>query len=378
MLIYAKNKSQVEKIRDFKLSEEDKEKYSQHDDISFYDETSYMRTGNNSNRVNRPNLFYPIYYCPKNGDLSLEPSDESVELLPINMRGEEKTWRWGKETFLENQKTELFVKLVKGKFRIFKKRRITINTGKKPKTVWYNPKYDASSNGIVLLQNILGRENPFPYPKSLYTIYDIIYILTNEDSIILDFFAGSGTTGHAILELNKKYNSKRKYILVTNNEDNNGNGSGIAESICYPRIKKVIEGYKNLNGKEIKGLGSNLKYYKTDFVPFAHTDSDKRALTNKSTEMLCLAEETYNAILFNNGEFSLFENESKITAIIYDEDFIEDCKFELNKFHKDITIYVFSYDKEYNPEDFSDLDGKIRIKPIPEAILNIYRKIGRK
>ncbi len=166
MLVYAKDADSAV-AGNFKLSENDKGKYNLEDDISRYNLTSFIRTGNNSDRETRPNLFYPIYYSKENDFLSLEKEKGVEELFPINNHGDEKTWRWGKETFLEKYKTELCVKEVKGINQIFKKRRL-LGQGKRPKTIWYDPKYDASSNGIMVLRDILGRGDHFPYPKSIF------------------------------------------------------------------------------------------------------------------------------------------------------------------------------------------------------------------
>ncbi|MCK4905467.1 site-specific DNA-methyltransferase [bacterium] len=403
LLIYAKNSDKAH-VGHFTLTEEDKDQYKQFDDISAFSKTSFIRTGNNSKRTERPNLYYPIYYHEKKNKLSLEKHDGWEKLLPLNTNGEEKTWRWEKKTFSELHETELFVKRVKGENKIFKKRRLRETTGKKPKTVWYNPKYDASSNGIMLLQKILGRENTFNYPKSLYAVRDILELTTNKNSLVVDFFAGSGTTGHAILELNDKDGGKRHFILCTNNEvgeakeiefKNKYNiGAkeftdwkkekrkewkewcdlyGICSSVTYPRIKKVIKGY---NGN--KSIFANLKYFKTEFVPQILTDNDKRVLVSRSTELLCLAENTFELIRQSKRkmEYAIYLNPKQLTAIIYDEDAIEKCKKELEALKpKDKTvIYVFSYDHEYNVEDFEDLTISFTVKPIPEAILNVYRK----
>jgi adenine-specific DNA-methyltransferase len=84
---------------------------------------------------------------------------------------------------------------------------------------------------------------------------EIAGIKAKKDGRVIDFFAGSGTTGHAVLELNKEDGGNRKFILCTNNEN------GIAEEVCYPRIKKVIEGYSN-----VQGIPANLRYFKTAFL----------------------------------------------------------------------------------------------------------------
>ncbi len=369
VLVYAKN-SERASVHHFALNENDKDQYKKADDISPYAETSFIRTGNNSKRTERPNLYYPIYYNEKTNELSLTKTNGWEELLPLNNDGEEKTWRWGKETFLELQATELFVKKVKGENKIFKKRRLTDNTGKKPKTVWYESKYDASSNGIMLLQKLLGKDNTFNYPKSLYAVKDILEITTDKNSLILDFFAGSGTTGQAVLELNLQDKGIRQFILCTNNENQ------ICEEVTYPRIRKVIEGYGDK-----KGIPANIKYFKTDYVPYVITDNDKRTLVSKSTELLCIAENTFEVVKQNKKkmDFAIFKDSKQFTAIIYDEDSIENCCDELIKInpkHK-VVIYVFSYDHTYDELDFETLNFKFDVKPIPEAILNVYRKISK-
>ena len=110
-----------------------------------------------------------------------------------------------------------------------------------------------------MLKRILGKKI-FDYPKSVYLVWDILKLTSKKDSIVLDFFAGSGTTGHAVLELNNEDGGNRQFIICTNDENNNNNESGgIAEAVCYPRIKKVMNGY---NG--IDGLGGNLRYYRSE------------------------------------------------------------------------------------------------------------------
>ncbi|MCL5037443.1 MAG: hypothetical protein M1269_10075 [Chloroflexi bacterium] len=192
---------------------------------------------------------------------------------------------------------------------------------------------------------------------------------------MLDFFAGSGTTGHAVLKLNKEDGGTRQFILCTNNEDNNGSGTKIARDICYPRIKKVMQGYITESGEKIEGLGENLKYFSTSFVNNVKTDNDKRILTSRCMEMLCLAEGTFDEVTSRKSLFAIYENQKQMTGMIFDEDGISDFKKEAKKHKKPIVVYVFSYDHTYNEEDFEDMDNLKVVKPIPEVILNVYRKI---
>jgi adenine-specific DNA-methyltransferase len=370
LLVYAKNAA-LATVGHFELTEEEIDQYNKADEISAFNETSFMRTGNNSNRETRPNLFYPIFYDPRIKKLSLEKMEGTVKLLPINEAGEEKTWRWGKETFAETQSTELLVRTVKDKYRIFKKRRLRNIPGRKPKTVWYDPKYDASSYGIMILQKILGRENSFPYPKSIYAVKDILSILCSKNSTVVDFFAGSGTTGHAVLELNKLDGGSRKVILCTNNEND------ICTDICYPRVKKVIKGYTDQKDHKTDGLGGNLKYYRTDFVGSEPTHRNKKILTDQSTEMLCIKENAFDEVL-NRKAYKLYQNNSKYLAILFDEMHIEEFKKELRKLKLPVRVYAFSLEGDDFDEDFEDLENDITVCSIPEAILRVYRRIFKK
>ena len=135
-----------------------------------------------------------------------------------------------------------------------------------------------------------------------------------------------------------------------------------------------MTGYSN-NGDKVAGLGGNLKYYKTDFVQKVKTDNDKRIFTSRSTEMLCLAEATFNEAASKKGMFAIYESQKQMTGIIYDEDAIADFKKETKKHKKPFVVYVFSYDHTYNEEDFEDMNNLKIVKPIPEVILNVYRKI---
>jgi len=368
MLVYGKNSSRAV-INGLAFTDEEfYDKFPLKDKISSYRLKPLRRGGTNSRRVDRPNLFYPIYYDPKTKKISLEKFQFSKEILPIDQKNVERVWQWGKQTFLEGMNTEIvIVENLNSRFGFEVHRKVRERDTKKVTSVWNSPKYNAAAHGTKLLEKILNKNRTFEYPKSIYSTLDALKISTDKNSLILDFFAGSGTTGHAVLELNKQDGGKRQFILCTNNENN------ICEEVTYPRIKKVIKGY-NCN----KPIPANLKYFKTEFVPQIITDNDKRVLVSRSTELLCLAENTFELVKQSKRkvEFAIYRNQKQLTAIIYDEDAIEKCKEELEalKPEEKTVIYVFSYDHEYNVEDFDDLTIRFDVKPIPEAILNVYRK----
>lgn len=287
LLVYAKNKDLVH-LKNFEFTENDLKQFNKKDDISTYSETPFTRTGNNSNKFERPNLFYSIYYDPKTNGLSLEPSENAIEILPINGAGEEKTWRWGKETFEHKKDTELLVKKVKGEFKVFKKRRPEDIQGRKPRTVWSDSRYDASSNGIMLLRSVLGK-NEFSYPKSLYAVMDIIKILSDKNDRILDFFAGSGTTAHAVLELNKEDGGNRQFIMCEQ--------MNYIETVTSKRIQKIIEQNKTNNF-----VYAELKKYNQIFIEQIEEAKDTKTLLQIWEQMKTKSFLNYNVDIKKQDE----------------------------------------------------------------------------
>ena len=129
---------------------------------------------------------------------------------------------------------------------------------RKPKSLWINPKYDSGS-ATTALAKMFG-EKVFDNPKPIAFLQDIFTISTTSNSTILDFFAGSGSTGEAVLRLNEQDGGNRKFILVTNNEEK------ICEDVTYPRLKKVIKGYKDAQDIKVDGVEANLHHLKTEFI----------------------------------------------------------------------------------------------------------------
>ena len=191
----------------------------------------------------------------------------------------------------------------------------------------------------------------------------------DKKGIILDFFAGSGSTGQALLELNEEYNKNNQFILATNNEDN------IMDDVCYPRVRNVINGWGNN-----KGLGNSLKYFKTDFVGSNNillaTDEDKSSLAHKAGFLLAIAENTLEEIELSNC-FQLFENEKKVTAIYFKEEMTEMETFleKVENIEKPVNLYLFSWGNKSEFEALFDHLEHITIKTIPQPILEIYKKI---
>lgn len=217
------------------------------------------------------------------------------------------------------------------------------------------------------LEAILGNK-PRLYPKPASLIQHLIRIASTEDALIFDFMAGSGTTGQAVLQLNKENGGNRRFILCTNNENN------IATEVCYPRISRVIEGYKDTKGKKVAGIESNLKYFRTAFVGAESNDKNKEALTKQATEMLCMREDTFELVK-ETEMVKIFRNPKQHTGIVFDENAISALKKEIIKIGGAWSIYIFSLADDTFDEEFEDIKQKITVAPIPEAILRVYRRL---
>lgn len=373
MLVYAKNINKA-KFNRVVLDSELQARFDEEDEKGKFRLKNFIRLtdGKYSLRENKPHFFYPIYVSNDLKNFSITKKPKYAEVFPITDKGVERTWKTTKETFIKLANTgDIVAKKEDGKIVLYEK----LREDQVIKTHWIKKEYHAYHFGTKLLETILGSKK-FDFPKSLYLVSDILRLTSKENAVILDFFAGSGTTGHAVLELNNEDDGTRQFILCTNNENNNGNGhGGIAEGVCYPRIKKVIEGYKDPSGNAVAGLGGNLRYYMGELVGNIKTDNDKRIFTSRCGEMLCLAESTFDEVMSKKGAFAIYENADQMTGIIYDEDAISDFKKEAKKHKKPFVVYVFSYDHTYNEEDFEDLENLRTVKPIPEVILNVYRKI---
>ncbi len=216
--------------------------------------------GSESLRTDARNCFYPIFVkddkiisfgdvCPNDYHPQKNETmdDGTIAIYPIDAKGVERKWRYARQS-IEGILDFLAVKKTKGIY--------DIEIGKTfgtYKTVWSDPKYDANGYGKQLLNSLLPNCT-FDFPKSLWNVYDCLFsvIANNRHATILDFFAGSGTTGHAVMKLNAEDGGNRKFILCTNNENN------ICRDVTYERIKRVID-------KE--NYAASLKYYKVDYVP---------------------------------------------------------------------------------------------------------------
>lgn len=243
--------------------------------------------------------------------------------------------------------------------------------------------------------------------KPIKMLKELINYHPSKNAVVLDFFAGSGSTGHAVMELNKDDNGSRKFILCTNNEvpdklqkaymkDNNlteeefntikeqndkkwmdySEKNGICTTVTYPRMKNVIQGYDSKSGLE-----GTLRYYKTDFVANNVTrDQIYYDLTEKCIPMLCVKEETYEKIE-RNDQYAIYTNKekNKYTCVYFDtignryNEFIEKVK----EIKQKKILYIFTLGNRIEEPRLEEIKN-YQVEAIPQRIYNLYKKLAKK
>lgn len=300
-----------------------------------------------------------------------------VEYFPPNKRiwaynreGFEKLLKDGRIKFGMNDKSS-------PKRKMYLRERIAKGDSKTPSSILLNA--GTTQDGTNELISILGLKI-FDYPKPSTFIKRLLYYTTqqNKNSITLDFFAGSGTTLHATMQLNAEDGGHRQCILVTNNEN------GICENVTYERNKRVIQGYTTPKGEHVTGLtNNNLRYYRTGFVSRNRSVQNMRRLVNLSTDMLCIKEDLYAEQPTFCGErtykgiFRYFDDGQKQMLVIYREEVIDrlvELIYGMDVESK-IKIYVFSPSEDPWEDSFEDVSDKVELCALPAAIYNAYRRI---
>lgn len=251
ILVYAKNISDTQ-LNDIEV--EGKEFQYKDDDGGFNLKGLRNRNVRAFNSSNRPNLRYPFYinekYVDSNGfyDVSVhDKSDGLKEIWPQTIDGLESVWRWGREKADKEKKSLCACKGKDGTIRVFQKERKLTETAK---TVWFDKEFTSIFG--TKEQKVIFNKPVFDFPKPQKLLARILEIATDKDSIVLDSFAGSGTTAHAVLNMNKADGGNRKFILIEMED--------YADSITAERVKRVINGYGE-EKKKVEGTGGDFSYY---------------------------------------------------------------------------------------------------------------------
>ena len=384
---------------------------------------SMLRSGSNSERSHSPGCFYPMLFdqegkfvkagepIPLGVDRnSVVVPDGLIAVWPIHANGTEGVWQYGKTSFekllsdgfvyfgkLKNGRVGISyapkgvqAKIKAGLFKIsgYDENGTAIiddsdySSTYIPGNQWSIPSHNATEYGSKLLKDMFG-DKVFSYPKSLYAVEDTMrfFVAKKPNAMILDFFAGSGTTMHATMRLNEEDGGHRRCFLVTNNENQ------ICEEVTYPRNKKVIEGYTTQNGNTVEGLPNNtLRYFKVELLSRALDHQNKRNLFSALADVIRIKEDCFKEV-FSFGNLSLVGKESLLryfeeldnkVLMVYDSRVIPFVVRELSNMPETDTkvkVYVFADGIYPYREDFRAVIGKVDLTAMPGAMLNALKYI---
>ena len=384
----------------------------QEGDRFFYLNDAITTRGEGGTLNARPNLGYTFYYNPITEDLQpildydiekartsntiseiYNDNDSLIEngyvpIRPPKVRGKLGCWTWDINKSLK-EKDSLFIKKTANRYNVIKRTFVPNNKViEKGGRFFYEKNVQSNSRSILLFstndgttifRDIMGNTVEFNNPKNMDMIKYFISISSSNSSLILDFFAGSGTTLHATMQLNSEDGGHRQCILVTNNENN------ICEEVTYERNKRVINGYTTPKGEQVEGLTNNtLRYYKTELLPREKSPRNMRALMAAATELLCIKEDLYEEskrfgrYRTNPKTIRYFEKGNKRMLIIFCEELADQIAEEIKTldFGGDkLKVYIFSPDRYAFDDNFYEVQEKVTLVALPAAIYDAYRRV---
>ena len=345
MLFYAKNIGIAELGR-LAITDENRRNFKYRDGYGNYKLNGFMRRGDNVRREDRPNLFYPIFYDRITNQTHLESqSDNDIKILPIDDQGTEKCWRWGKDTFTQRKAKYIEVRKTKTGYVVYSKQYENEYEGEKAKTIWNKPYY----SGQTATQGIktLFGNRVFSYPKSPYVIRDVLEITTKPGDIILDFFAGSGTTAAVAHKMNRQWITVEQMDYV--------------ETITMERLKKVIGKRVKAEGKlleeieyDTSGISKSVNwqgggdFIYCELIPYNQAFMDKIQAAQSSEELVTLWRD-----IAENSFLNWYVNPEVPTEAV--DDFIEIGKGE-DGLEKQKKLLVELLDKNQLYVNLSEID----------------------
>lgn len=316
-------------------------------------------------------------------DYAITTPDGSTVYPSDNNNGRKACWRWSREKYAWGIANGFVViKKSKGVWTVYTKQYLKCdNNGnlidRTQRPLGIIEQFSSTQAAKFLIS--IGMDGLFNYSKPL----DLICFLLNRCEIpnatILDFFAGSGTTLHATMQLNAEDGGHRKCILVTNNENN------ICEEVTYERNKRVIQGYITPKGEEVEGLhDNNLRYYRTNFLSRDKSVKNMRQLVRLATDMLCIKNDVYTEAEFcgkkiNPNIARYFDNgQGNRMLVIYEERAIQLLVQLMAQTEDDgikTMVYVFSPGADPYTDDFEDVAERVKLCALPSAIYEAYKRV---
>ncbi|WP_053366537.1 site-specific DNA-methyltransferase [Bacillus sp. FJAT-27245] len=256
LLIYKKDKDPI--FHGWEPGENVLRRYRKEDEQGLYREIDLRKTGDEDRRENRPDMFYYFYFNEETEDFYVSKEQEEkegyIEIVPIRADGSEGRWRWGFETAKVKLDT-LIPKFMPNRkiWGIFEKDYLTDDERIRPTSAWTKKDFN-SERGTEQFVGLGFEKEGFFKPKPVGLLKHIIDFATREDDIILDSFAGSGTTAQAVLELNKEDGGNRQFILVEL--------ENYADEVTAERVRRRIQGVKDSDIEDYQtGTGGTFSYF---------------------------------------------------------------------------------------------------------------------
>lgn len=368
-LIYRKSESFI--LHGVSLSEKDLKRFKDSDDRGTYSTLQLRKTGNADRKEDRPNMFYAVI------------APDGTEVYPFGPSNYLSRWRVAKSSF---------EKLLHDKMIVWKHDKsvssIIVDGYSKSQWIPYVKYYaegrtkqvsnllqdiEGNKKASLQIKEIFGDKGVFEYPKPVEFITTLLTIGGDKESLILDFFAGSGTTLHATMQLNAEDGGHRQCILVTNNENN------ICEEVTYERNKRVIEGYTTPKGEQVAGLShNNLRYYKLDFNPRMQSHQSNRELFYGLKDLLCIKENIYQeqqqfgslSLVGKEQMLRYFAENGREMLMVYDTrviPFIVNEIAQRDEQEQSLKIYIFADGAYPYTDDFASVIEKVSLIPMPYA-----------
>lgn len=294
MLFYARNISAC-RLRNVVLDDELLKNFDRSDDRGVYRYKDFIRRsdGKYSLRANKPTFWYPIFLNEETRELSVEPKKGFDQVVyPITEAGIERTWKTTSATFYERyQAGDMVPELEDNRWVIYEK----LRENQVLKTHWLDPKYHGFHFGTKLVDELLGVKT-FDFPKSVHLVLDVLKLTTAQDDIILDFFAGSGTTAHAAIDLNASDGGNRKFILAqipdicAEDSEAFANGYRVISDVTKERIRRAGKKIKDEAGLNGLNLDIGFRVLKVDSsnmkdVYYAPDKTDQQSLLDQVTNI---------------------------------------------------------------------------------------------
>lgn len=349
--VVAKNKYELPDFQ-FKRTEEDNKNYKNPDN----DPKGLWRSGD----VRSPNFRKTLCF-----DI-IAPDGKAIK-APAN------GWRWSEESIKEkiNSGEIIFKNDNSG---IIRKIYLCDQEGRIPENLWEGERFGSTRQAAALIKDIFDGKQVFDTPKPLQLLQRIIELFPQRNCKVLDFFAGSGTTLHATMQLNAEDGGHRQCILVTNNENN------ICEEVTYERNRRVIQGYTNAKGQQVEGLtNNNLRYYRVEHVARQNDNRTLRELMQKSTDLLCIKEGVYHeerefaGLKFKPSVARYFHEGERRMLVIYNELAVAPIAARVaecgaTKEHP-LKVYVFSNGRYAYEDELHAVATLVEVCAMPEALL---------